>query len=452
MALDGPGLVGQEQRRGRGGARGRLPVLRHGAAVSRGDLAGRGPRRVGRRPGGARRPRRRRRGSPRTTGVDWRASSSTGSITRPTSARRRSRPRSRPCRPCPRSARRCCQRQRDLADGGGIVMAGRDIGTVVLPDADLKIYLDASVAERARRRAEQRGLDPRRPGGDGHPRGAPPPRPAGQHPRRGAAPGRRPTPGSSRPTATSSRRPSTRSSGRSATPRRAWSLPGLVSEPQRPAADRPAAQRPTTPIVDDITPWMAATGGRRAAGSRRADAGPGRGRDRRDPARGPGHRRRQPQLEPGRAGLSARRSCRRSAGGSSGSARRSCSTGRSSAGSRANGGVHAGRPRGGRRRGVPAGDKRILDEGHALFVFPEGTRSRDGALQEARDGVAVAGAADGRADRPGRDRGSYGAGHAARSCRDPAAGSRSASAPRSASPTCCRRTWTARPPRPRRPT
>ena len=32
---------------------------------------------------------------------------------------------------------------------------------------------------------------------------------------------------------------------------------------------------------------------------------------------------------------------------------------------------------------------RILDEGHALFVFPEGTRSRDGTLGEGRDGVAV---------------------------------------------------------------
>ena len=52
------------------------------------------------------------------------------------------------------------QRQRDLARDGGIVMAGRDIGTVVLPDADLKLYLDASVTERARRRAEERGLDP----------------------------------------------------------------------------------------------------------------------------------------------------------------------------------------------------------------------------------------------------------------------------------------------------
>jgi 1-acyl-sn-glycerol-3-phosphate acyltransferase len=33
--------------------------------------------------------------------------------------------------------------------------------------------------------------------------------------------------------------------------------------------------------------------------------------------------------------------------------------------------------------------RRILDEGHVLFVFPEGTRSSDGALQAARDGVAV---------------------------------------------------------------
>lgn len=52
------------------------------------------------------------------------------------------------------------ERQRTLATGGGIVMAGRDIGTVVLPDADLKLFLDASVEERARRRAEERGLEP----------------------------------------------------------------------------------------------------------------------------------------------------------------------------------------------------------------------------------------------------------------------------------------------------
>ena len=51
-------------------------------------------------------------------------------------------------------------RQRALAEHGGLIMAGRDIGTVILPDADLKIYLDASVEERARRRGEERGLDP----------------------------------------------------------------------------------------------------------------------------------------------------------------------------------------------------------------------------------------------------------------------------------------------------
>ncbi len=42
--------------------------------------------------------------------------------------------------------------QRRIGEQGNIVMLGRDIGTVVLPDADMKIYLDASVEERARRR------------------------------------------------------------------------------------------------------------------------------------------------------------------------------------------------------------------------------------------------------------------------------------------------------------
>lgn len=44
-------------------------------------------------------------------------------------------------------------RQRLLGEGGGVVMEGRDIGTVVFPSADLKIYLDATADERARRRA-----------------------------------------------------------------------------------------------------------------------------------------------------------------------------------------------------------------------------------------------------------------------------------------------------------
>jgi cytidylate kinase len=52
-------------------------------------------------------------------------------------------------------------RQRSLGAGGGIVMEGRDIGTVVFPNADVKIYLDASADERARRRAN----DPAHSGG-----------------------------------------------------------------------------------------------------------------------------------------------------------------------------------------------------------------------------------------------------------------------------------------------
>ena len=44
-------------------------------------------------------------------------------------------------------------RQRTYGDTGGVVMEGRDIGTVVFPKADVKIYLDASPEERARRRA-----------------------------------------------------------------------------------------------------------------------------------------------------------------------------------------------------------------------------------------------------------------------------------------------------------
>jgi len=44
------------------------------------------------------------------------------------------------------------EQQRRIGMHGNVVMVGRDIGTVVLPDADLKIYLDASAEERARRR------------------------------------------------------------------------------------------------------------------------------------------------------------------------------------------------------------------------------------------------------------------------------------------------------------
>ncbi len=155
-----PRLVRQEQRRGGGGPACRLPVLRHRAALPGHHLARPGSRRLGRRPG-----------RPAWPGARGRA-------------RRRRR---RPAVPCPRRRRRpdratctvprvdravsvvaavpelraaLLDRQRAIAAARGIVMAGRDIGTVVLPDADLKLFLDASVDERARRRTEERGLDP----------------------------------------------------------------------------------------------------------------------------------------------------------------------------------------------------------------------------------------------------------------------------------------------------
>ena len=52
-------------------------------------------------------------------------------------------------------------RQRRMGEPGGVVMEGRDIGTVVFPDADVKVYLDASAEERARRRLN----DPAHSGG-----------------------------------------------------------------------------------------------------------------------------------------------------------------------------------------------------------------------------------------------------------------------------------------------
>lgn len=53
------------------------------------------------------------------------------------------------------------QRQREMGASRAVVMEGRDIGSVVFPDADVKVYLDASAEERARRRAN----DPAHTGG-----------------------------------------------------------------------------------------------------------------------------------------------------------------------------------------------------------------------------------------------------------------------------------------------
>jgi len=52
--------------------------------------------------------------------------------------------------------------QRELGENGGVVMDGRDIGTVVFPEADMKFYLDASAEERGRRRfveLRSKGMD-----------------------------------------------------------------------------------------------------------------------------------------------------------------------------------------------------------------------------------------------------------------------------------------------------
>lgn len=54
------------------------------------------------------------------------------------------------------------QQRRLLYGGGDWVAEGRDIGTVVAPDAELKVYLTASEQERARRRAHELGLDEQR--------------------------------------------------------------------------------------------------------------------------------------------------------------------------------------------------------------------------------------------------------------------------------------------------
>jgi cytidylate kinase len=61
----------------------------------------------------------------------------------------------------PRVREALVERQRRIAAEGGVVMEGRDIGTVVCRDADVKLYLDASAEERARRRAN----DPAHMGG-----------------------------------------------------------------------------------------------------------------------------------------------------------------------------------------------------------------------------------------------------------------------------------------------
>jgi len=56
--------------------------------------------------------------------------------------------------------RELVRRQREwVAEHGGAVVEGRDIGSVVFPDAEVKVFLTASAAERARRRAQDETAD-----------------------------------------------------------------------------------------------------------------------------------------------------------------------------------------------------------------------------------------------------------------------------------------------------
>jgi cytidylate kinase len=57
----------------------------------------------------------------------------------------------------PEVRQRILQLQRDIIDGGGIVVEGRDIGSVVAPDAAVKVFLTADAAARAARRTAENG-------------------------------------------------------------------------------------------------------------------------------------------------------------------------------------------------------------------------------------------------------------------------------------------------------
>jgi cytidylate kinase len=60
----------------------------------------------------------------------------------------------------PEVRRALVEKQRELLARGDWVAEGRDIGTVVAPEAEVKVFLDASPEERARRRADELGADP----------------------------------------------------------------------------------------------------------------------------------------------------------------------------------------------------------------------------------------------------------------------------------------------------
>lgn len=78
-------------------------------------------------------------------GVDVAAAIRTPEVTRLSS----------PVSAIPGVRRQLVAQQRQLAGGGGVVMEGRDIGSVVLPEAEVKVFLTATIGERARRRCAE---------------------------------------------------------------------------------------------------------------------------------------------------------------------------------------------------------------------------------------------------------------------------------------------------------
>ena len=152
--------VGRRQGHGRARDReaARLPPRRHRRDVSRAGVEGAARRRRSRRRSrGLRRSPQRAHSTSATGGSGSTATTSRGDPHAGDGSRGVAVARQ------PRVREVLVARQRELGAPGGIVMEGRDIGTVVFPAADVKIYLDASPEERARRRA----TDPAHASGNG---------------------------------------------------------------------------------------------------------------------------------------------------------------------------------------------------------------------------------------------------------------------------------------------
>ncbi len=160
-----------------------------------------------------------------------------------------------------------------------------------------------------------------------------------------------------------------------------------MNDVERPAAERPAAERPVTPIVDDIAPWMAALAGAVRLGLAGLTRVRVEGAIDEIPRTGP-------------VIVAANHSSNLDVPVLGSSLMPKLGRRLQWLGKRElfdwpvigwiarNGGVHA-VDRGAADVEAFRIATRILEDGHALFVFPEGTRSRDGTLGEGRDGVSV---------------------------------------------------------------